>query len=412
MIAAIGKFARWVGIATLLAWLVPLTCTVTIGPDEIGVRQSNVSGVAESDLEPGWAWRLPGLHRIIVLPKRYAYLDYTSDEVGPQQPLQIRTKDNNIVVLDVSVPYHIKPGEGWSVVQAGNHQIDANGVHRYQRLAEETTVSVLREQLAELTSADFYSTDRRLAVSGQTLGVLNESLATLHLEASTVLIRAVQFRPEYEEQLQQIQLNEQKKLLDAAAQTVAVEQQKLDNFQQGTQARAASAEQKWIERRANLERAYQVGFIEVGDDTTAGAARSRLTALTPGDREALAGKAATMLELDLDGGGAVDDRYLLGIKNVQAETLQYDQRVRTEADGVAARLVAEADLTIAKVVAEFEAKRNALLGTVAGRAYIAWQAADNVKFASELSFASGEGVPSVLRLRKFTLEFMGEKGDK
>jgi hypothetical protein len=62
---------------------------------------------------------------------------------------------------------------------------------------------------------------------------------------------------------------------------------------------------------------------------------------------------------------------------------------------------------LAKVRGEFETKRNALLGTVAGRAFIAWQAADNVKFASELSFASGEGVPSVLRLRDFTLKFMG-----
>jgi regulator of protease activity HflC (stomatin/prohibitin superfamily) len=336
-----------------------------------------------------------------LLPSRYLFLDYGSEE---SQGLQIRTRDNNNVFVDVTVPYRVKPGEAHLIMKAGNHLQSGKDTFRFQRLAAETTVSVLREDLANLTSADFYSTDRRLKISNETLGVLNESLATLHLEASTVLIRAVQFRPEYEEQLQQIQLNEQKKLLDAAVQTVAVEQQKLDNFQQ--------AEQKWIERRANLERAYQVGFIEVGGDTAAGAARTKLVALTPADRTALAEKAAGMLELDLDNGGAVDDRYLLGIKNVQAETLQYDQRVRTEADGVAARLQAEADLTIAKVVAEFEAKRNALLGTVAGRAYIAWQAADNVKFASELSFASGEGVPSVLRLRKFTLEFMGEKGDK
>ena len=213
----IGRLAKIVVVATLLMWLVPLMCTVTIRPDEIGVRQSNFSGVSETDIEPGWAWRVPGMHRILVLPKRFAYLDYTSDEVGPQQPLQIRTKDNNIVMLDVSVPYRIKLGEGWNVVQAGNHQVDANGTFRYQRLAEETTVSVLRERLAELTSADFYSTDRRLAVSDDTLRVLNEELATLHLEASTVLIRAVAFRPEYEQQLQQIQLNEQKKLLEAAA---------------------------------------------------------------------------------------------------------------------------------------------------------------------------------------------------
>lgn len=411
MIAAIGRFARLAALITLAMWIVPAMCTVTVPPDQVAVRQSNFSGVSESDIEPGWAWRVPGMHRIITLPKHYEYLDYTSDEAGPQTPLQIRTKDNNVVVLDISVPYHIKLGEAWHVVQAGNHQMDANGQYRFQRLAHETAVSVLRERLAELTSADFYSTDRRLEVSAHTLQILNEELADLHCEASAVLIRAVQFRPEYEQQLQQIQLNEQKKLLDAATQTVAIEQQKLDNFQQGTQARAASSEQKWIERRANLERAYQVGFIDVGDDTTPGAARTHLAALEPAAREKLVVRAATELERDEEDKATLDDRYLLGIKNVQAETLQYDQRVRAEADGVAARLEAESELLLAKVRGEFETKRNALLGTVAGRAFIAWQAAGNVKFASELSFASGEGVPSVLRLRDFTLKFMGERDE-
>ena len=50
-----------------------------------------------------------------------------------------------------------------------------------------------------------------------------------------------------------------------------------------------------------------------------------------------------------------------------------------------------------------------LLGTDAGRAYVVYQAAGNVKFASELTFASGDGVPSVLRLRDFTKKFMGER---
>ena len=198
MSSPILRVARGLAVTLLLLWLVPLTCTTTIGPDRIGVRQSNLSGVGEADLEPGWALAVPGIHTIISLPKRYEYLDYTGDAAGPQQPLQIRTKDNNIVVLDVSVPYRIRPGEAWLLVKTGNHQLDANKRHRFQRLAEETTVSVLRERLAELTSSDFYSTDRRLQVSATTLQQLNEKLAELHLEASAVLIRAVQFRPEYE----------------------------------------------------------------------------------------------------------------------------------------------------------------------------------------------------------------------
>lgn len=403
------RIARALSLIVLACWIVPLVCTTTIGPDRIGVRQSNLSGVGEEDLEPGWALAIPGVHTIISLPRRYEYLDYTGDEVGMQQPLQIRTKDNNIVLLDVSVPYRIQPGKAWQLVQTGNHQRDANDRYRFQRLAEETTVSVLRERLAELTSSDFYSTDRRLEVSATTLKILNDKLGELHLEASAVLIRSVKFREEYEKQLQQIQLNEQKKLLDAAAQTVANEQQKLDNYIQGTNALAAAREQKWIERRANLERAYQVGIIDIGDDTAAGGARAKLAALTPEERAKLIEAATAALQMTPEEAAKIDDAYLMGVQNVQAETLQYDQRIHAEADGVNARLQAEADAMVAKVRGEFDAQRNALLATAAGRAFVAWEAAQYVKFASELNFASGDGVPSVLRLREFALKFMGER---
>src|SRR5687767_8837962 len=97
------------------------------------------------------------------------------------------------------------------IMMAGNHMQSGNGQFRFQRLAAETTVSVLREDLANLTSSDFYNTDKRLTVAASTLKVLNEELAPLHLEAQAVLVRAVTFRPEYEVQLQAIQLNEQNK---------------------------------------------------------------------------------------------------------------------------------------------------------------------------------------------------------
>ena len=56
---------------------------------------------------------------------------------------------------------------------------------------------------------------------------------------------------------------------------------------------------------------------------------------------------------------------------------------------------------------EYENKLNALLGTPAGTAYVAWVAADNIKFADTLTFSSAEGIPAVLRLRQFAVQFMG-----
>jgi hypothetical protein len=399
------QFAKIIVIGTVAMWVVPALFTGTVAPNEIGVRTSAVSGVLADDLEPGWHLRIPGVHKLIVLPSSYFMLDYTNDDRGPQKPLVIRTKDNNTVELDVSVPLRIKPEEANQLVAAGNHVTDPDGRFRYQRLAEETATSVLREEMATLDSVGFYSTERRLAASAKTLDMLNRQLAAMHVEAQAVLVRAVGFRPDYEKQLQTIQLNEQNKLLDAASQKLATVQQSLDNYAQGTSAQVSSRTQDWIKRQAELERAYQVGLLAVVD-ATPGAARAKLAQLTAPEVEALRQEAAKIFGLDP---ASVSDGYLVGIKNIQAETLEYKNRVSAAADGIEGRLRAEGDAMVAKVQGEYETKLNALLGTPAGKAYVAWQAADNIEFGKSLTFSSGEGIPSVLRLRQFAEQFMGAR---
>ena len=403
--SALAKISKGIVIAAALLLVLPLIFTMRVEPSEIGVRQSAVSGVHGADLGPGRHWRIPGLHKLIVLPSSYFLLDYSSDKNGPQKTLVIRTKDNNTVELDVSVPMRIKPGEAHELVEAGNHMMDADGRYRYMRLAEETATSVLREEMATLDSVGFYSTDRRLKASEKALEMLNKQLAPMHVEAASVLVRAVTFRAEYEKQLQQIQLNEQNKLLDAASQKLAGVQQTLDNYQQGTSAQLSSRTQDWIKKQAELERAYQVGLLAV-DDATPGATRAKLAAMPAPEVAKLRESAAKIFGLDP---ASVSDAYLIGIKNIQAETLEYKNRVTAEADALEARLSAEGDAMIAKVQGEFEIKLNVLLGSPAGRAYVAYKTAANVEFAKTLTFSSSEGIPSVLRLRSFAEQFMGAR---
>jgi len=402
-VKTIIRIAKGIVLGAVLLWVVPAMCVARVEPSEIGVRQSATSGVLEEDLGPGWHWRLPGMHKLILLPSSYFMLDYSGDDKGSQNGLVIRTKDNNTVELDVTVPIRIKQGGAHALVAAGNHVKDPDGRFRYQRLAEENATSVLREEMATLDSVGFYSTDRRLAASTKALEALNRQLAPMHLEAQAVLVRAVTFRVEYEKQLTQIQLNEQNKLLDAAAQKLAGEQQKLDNFVQGTSAQVSARQQDWIKRQAELERAYEVGLLDVVEQAP-GAARAKLAALSPADLDSKRSDAAKIFGLDP---ASVNDGYLIGIKNIQAETLEYKNRVSAEAEAIQARLGAEGDAMVARVQGEYEIKLNALLGSPAGRAYVAWRAADNVKFADTLTFSSSEGIPSVLRLRQFAELFMG-----
>ncbi len=400
----LSSVSKYIVFAAIILWVVPQVFTARVAPSQVGVRTSATSGVLAEDLSPGWHWRIPGVHKLIVLPSAYFMLDYTEDDKGPQKPLTIRTKDNNTVEIDVSVPIRIKPGEAHNVVDAGNHVQDPDGRFRYQRLAEETATSVLREEMASLDSVGFYSTERRVAAENKALEMLNKQLAPMHLEAQAVLVRAVGFRGEYEKQLQQIQLNEQNKLLDIASQKLAGVQQSLDNFVQGTSALVSQHTQDWVKRQAELERAYQVGILAV-DDAGPGAARAKLAAM-PADAVTTArDEAAKVFGLDPV---SVSDAYLIGIKNIQAETLEYKSRITADADAIAARLESEGDAMVAKGQGEFENKLNALLGTpTGGRAFVAWQAADNISFGKTLTFSSADGLPTVLRLRQFAEAFMG-----
>jgi hypothetical protein len=397
------RISQIIVIGTLALWIVPAACMTRVEPSEFGVRQSAMSGVQEDDQPPGWHWQVPGVHKMIVLPSTYFMLDYTDDDKGSQRSLVIRTKDNNTVLLDVSVPVRIKPGEAHSLVVDGNHVKDPDGRFRYQRLAEETATSVLREEMATLDSVGFYSTERRLAATAKAAEQLNRQLAPMHLEVQAVLVRQVVFRAEYEKQLQQIQLNEQNKLLDAASQKLAGVQQSLDNYVQGTAAQVSARTQDWVRRQAELERAYQVGLLEI-PDAAPGAARAKLAALPPAERDGLKEQAAKLFGMDA---ASVTDAYLVGIKNIQAETLEYKNRITASADGIEGRLGAEGAALVAKVQGEYETKLNALLGSPAGRAFVAWRAADNVKFGETLTFSSSDGIPSVLRLRQFAELFMG-----
>lgn len=399
------KLARWSRISRIYlialgSLLLLRTCAIAeVEAGEVGVRYNNALGLHKSDLLPGFHMELTGLQRIHRLPSYYLQIDYSGAD-----RFSVRTKDNNTIMLDVSIPYRIKPGQAFRIMDAGNHLAVGDGKFRFQRFAEQTATSVLREHLAELQSEDFYDSKRRLTVTNDALKLLNKKLAPYHLEARAVLVRATYFREEYENQLARIQLNEQQKLLDGAKRAVAERQQDFDNFEQQTNAMVSAKEQDWAQKIAELDRAYQVGSIDTSDDGAPGAARRRLLGLSADAVKQRLTKASEVFGIGED---RVTDAHLLGIKNVEAEKTEYAQRVNAEADAIAARLAAEGDAKIAVITGAFESRVNQLLASPAGRAYVAYNVADKVKFAETLTFQSDDGVPAVLDLGELARKLMG-----
>jgi hypothetical protein len=144
--------------------------------------------------------------------------------------------------------------------------------------------------------------------------------------------------------------------------------------------------------------------MDTGDDQTPGAARRLMEALSDEQRAQYVSRAATVFGV---GEERITDGHLLGIKNVDAERVEYSLRVVAQAEAISSRLEAEGVSRIAKLQGAYEARINQLLGSPAGRAYVAYNVAEKIKFSDDLVFQSSDGIPSVLRLGEFARQLMG-----
>ena len=301
----------------LLSWVVPKLFFMRIEPWEIGVRRSLTGGIAEEDFHFGYQFRLPLVHSFYRLPRTLQYLDYRESPGGEANALEVRTTGNNIIFVDVTVPWRIKQGEAWQIVREGF-------IDTYPAKVQSTATGILRETLASMTNLDIYDTDKRQATASLILPKLNEALAQYHVVAESVVIRAIQFRPEYEQKLQDKQYFIVQGKLDEAKRKQSVAVQETDTME------------KTIEKEINLKREEWNKKIE---------------------------ELKTQFELQ--------------IAEIQAQAIAYDRSTRAGSDAFYATAKAEGDLAEAKAEALGERLKASALASRAGQTYSAIKAAEN-----------------------------------
>ena len=302
----------------MILWILPKFLTVRIEPWEIGVRRSLTGGITERDFAFGYQLRLPFIHSYYRLPRTLQYLNYVSTgQPGDQGALEIRTSGNNVIFVDISVPWRIKEGEAWQIVREGF-------IDTYGTKVQSTTTGVLRSVLAQMTNLTIYDSDKRIAVADSITPVLNKELAQYHVVAEQVVIRAIRFRKEYESKLQNKQLFIVQGKLDEALRKESVAKQDTETLE------------KTIDKEMSLKREEWNKKIE---------------------------ELRTRLELQ--------------IAAVEAEAVQYDRKKRSEADAFFTEAKAEGDLAEAKAEALGEKLKARALASRAGRTYSAITAVEN-----------------------------------
>ena len=314
----ISRVINIVCIVFLVLWILPKFFTVRIDPWEIGVRRSLTGGITEQDFGFGYQLRIPFIHSYYRLPRTLQYLDYlSSGQSAEQGALEIRTSGNNVIFVDISVPWRIKDDEAWRIVREGF-------IDTYPTKVMSTTTGVLRRVLAQMTNLTIYDSDKRMQVAESITPILNKELAQYHVKAEQVVIRAIRYRDEYEAKLQNKQQFIVQGKLDEALRKESVAKQTTETLEKTIDKEMSLKREEWNKRIEELR---------------------------------------TELELQ--------------IAIVEAEAVQYDRKKRSEADAFYAEAKAAGDLAEAKAEALGEKLKARALASKAGRTYSAITAAEN-----------------------------------
>lgn len=341
-------------ILILAIFVMPAVLMERVPPAKIGVKQNMwAGGIVEKDYGTGFHVGITGYHKWYLLDKRTHFVNYSQldADIGRSDgggPLEFRTKDNNEVMVDVTVTYRIKEDEAHLIVREGDIDI-------YRDRVTSTVKGVLREELAQLRSEDFYSTDARLARVTETLPILRQALKPLHVVPLDILVRAMRFPEGYEQKLQDKQLTLQKtKLFEA--------QEKVENQLQVT---------------GKMEKE-----IEAAEKGQRGDWDKRLQQARSDNNVKIAG--------------------------VLAEAEVYDKRVRAEAGAEYETSVAEGRLAMDTAEALRNDLRNRALDTLGGRIFLARQAAENLQIGEVTLNSNDPEVPSIIDVNELVKLLVGD----
>ncbi len=351
---------KLITIAVLLV-LIPIISALLVErvpPGVIGVRQGMWgSGYEQKDYMTGFRLGVTGYHKWHYLPRKTHFIHFTeSNPTGRvnslieswNQSLNIRTRDNNPVLIDVSVAYKISDGFAWQIVQKGQQ---AN----YTEKLDDVTRSVLRIELGKLSSEDLQSTELRLQMVEQILPLLTSAMGEYFCEANSMLIRKIGFPPDYEAQLQEKQYLRQKAKLDQAQTLLAEEEKTVNMIDMQIGAAERALEEDWNKRIQEKMSEYQVVIAQIKADADVYASR-------------------------------------------------------TVAQGEAERVIAEANgkLAVEKAEALRNELRTAALNSEGGHILLGLEAATNLQIPTVTLNSDDPAVPMILDLSKLTSLLVGK----
>lgn len=315
-------------VLVIVAWLATKVTLIYIPVGTTGVRTQEYAvfgekGVVQKDFGPGWRRDLGPIDRWILFDSTVQTLEMSRDpQHGDRQvrdDVQVQSADGYTVSVDITMKYRIQQGKAHKLYQ------DTGSGTKYKTVVRNESERVCIALFGQMKTEEFYNPEERRKKAIQVKEQLAESLADNYVEVIDVLMRDVQFDPEYEMKIRRKKLADQEVELNKA------------------QARA-----KTMAGKTQVIEAETVRKVEI----------------VKKEKEA----ALIRMQAEAD----------LKIARIKADADKYAVQKQADADLVAAQKGAEGQLLVKKAEAEGERLRNRAMMGVGGRIIVALEAARNL----------------------------------
>jgi len=332
-IASVAIIAVIIGGAIVLN---SLTTYVPVG--KVGVRTQEYGGskgVVQKDFGPGWHRDLGPIDSWVTFDSTVQTLEMTRD-VGKgdrkgRDDVRVQTVDGNTVDVDVTVKYRIMSGKAHKVFQ------DTGGLDKYKvKVVRPKAKAACMGEFGRMKTEDFYNTAERRKRAEEVKALLTKSLKKNYVEVIDVLMRDVEFDPDYEKKIRRKKLADQEVELNKSTAVAEKMSGKTQVIEAGTNQKLQVIGQE-----------MQAELMKMQAENT---------------REIAVIKAAADL---------------------------YVTKKRADADLVKAELGAQGQLLVKTAEAEGEMLRNAAMLGVGGSTIVALEAARNLNF-SEVTISTLE----------------------
>lgn len=194
------------------AWLTLKFLTIDISAGMVGVRTQEYGilgkkGALKQDYGPGYHRDLGPIDSWVLFDGTVQALEVTREsERGSKagkDDVQVQSSDGYRVSVDVTVKYQIENGKAHKLYQ------DTGSGTKYAATVRNEAQQACMELFGQMATEDFYESEICRDNAGKVTAMLQSSVADNFVTVLDVLIRDVEFDPEYEEKIRRKKLADQ-----------------------------------------------------------------------------------------------------------------------------------------------------------------------------------------------------------